>query len=65
MDSILASLPAALATKKGHWSISWSPMVKQAAQALLVADDLETGDTTLSSEFVYAAADWVQMMKMI
>ena len=36
---VSSSLPAAMATKKGHCSTLWSPLVKQAAQALLVADD--------------------------
>ena len=46
-----SSVPAAMATTRGHCSASWSPLVKQAAQALPVADDPETGGPTFSFGF--------------
>ena len=48
-----SSLPAAMATKRGHCSTSWSPLLKQAAQALPVADDPETGGPTVTSGFCF------------
>ena len=62
------SFPAAMATQSGHCSTSWLPLVKQAAQALLVADDPETGSATFSSALLLLlclAVGWTHVMNMV